>query len=230
MRKFQVSRPRVLVVGAICILAGYTGVRTAADVSTILTFKGQQLDSAMITVDADGNFVLAQVICITGNDGNSNPTPVRKAAMFSEIDTPDTIRYASTPGFVEYAGTYSPIDNVLKGTGSCDATAGGAEVSIDLSTWEATDHGPVTLHGTTTTGNPTQVVNGISTTIVRDRNSGTTTRYRSRGRTGLNPSGTIGVEITQGGSGALPPVDGEISSDWSSVSIVNNSTFNKIHH
>lgn len=230
MSKFQLSRPRVLLVGAICLLAGYTGVRTAADVSTVFTFKGQQVDAFIVNTDADGNTNIAEVSCIVGDDGNNKPTPIRKTWLDNEVDAPDSVHYASTLNYNDFTGSYTPLNSSLNGTATCDATTSGEEASIDFNTWETTDFGPVTMHGTTTIGNPTEVVNGISTTIVKDRSTGNMSRFRSRGKTGLNPSGTLTVEVTGGGSGTVQSQSGAITSDWSDVATVSNSNFSKIHH
>ena len=213
------------------LVACYTGVRTAADVSVTFTFKGQIANSLAVGTDSDGNTTIAEVTCIVGDDGNSKPTPIRKAWLDDEVDGVDTAHYASTLDYNDFTGSYSPFNGALNGTATCDATTNGTEALFDFNTWETTDLGPVTMHGTTTTGNPTEVVSGVNTTIVKDRATGNMSRFRSRGKTGLNPSGTLSVSVTGGGSGTPPPaLSGPITSDWSSVQIVNQSQFSKIHH
>jgi len=230
MSKFKLSRSRILVVGAICLTAGYTGVRTAADVSTVFTFRGQRVDAFVVGPDADGNQLISEVTCIDGDDGNNKPTIIKKTWLDDEVDTPDSAHYASTLNYVDYTGSYKGFNSSLNGYASCDAAASGEEALFDFNTWETTDMGPVTIHGTTKIGNAAEVVSGVSTTIVKDRVTGNMSRFRSRGKTGLNPNGTLTVSVTDGGSGTVPAISGDISSDWSDIAIITNSTFSKIHH
>ncbi len=229
MKAFKLSRPRVLVVGAMCLLAGYTGVRTAADITTIFTFRGQQTSAVLFGTDADGNSLYGEVTCIVGdNGGGGKPTPIQKAWISSETAYPDHSHYASTQGYNDFTGSYTGVNHAIAGTATCDATASGREASVDFTTWETTDLGAVTLHGNSSLSNPVDIVTGVHTTIVKNQQTGGMSRFRSVGKFGYSPSGTVNIEVTEGGSGTLPTVSGPVNSDWSQIAVVQNGRFSKI--
>ncbi len=226
MRKNRLNWTRVLVVGITSLLSVYAGVRTAADPSTRFTFRGQSIDAYVF-----GENAFAQVSCLDGDSGGSGkPTPVRKGYLDLQVSAADTFRWASTD-YADFTGTFSGFpNNALNGTASCDATLEGNEILLDLTTWEATDFGPVTMRGRTTLGNPATVATGINTYIVKDSATGTMSRYRSVGKTGYGVTGTASLEVTSGGSGLLNPVSGAVDTDWSSGGIVHSGSFQKLHH
>ena len=67
------------------LVACYSGVRSAADVSVTFSFKGQQSDAYIIGADGAGNGLIGEVTCIVGNDGNNKPTPIQKAWLDHEV-------------------------------------------------------------------------------------------------------------------------------------------------